>query len=254
MVDESCQRRLCYIDFKRTNDVMNAAPAFLSELAAKLTTIALADVLDAQGLRCQALPPSIRPLKEGSFLCGFARTGLFRPVFHVAQNSPAADLEEELISSLKGGEVVVLASAGAVPMTTLQDIQAQKFKEAGAAGFLSDGLVRGVKHLRSMDEFSVFSSGSTPLDGRGRGELAAIDVPIELGNIRIQKGDFLFGDEDGVVVVPKALVTQVIALAIEKQQSRAFKAPPTAESLEESNMVILDDGMMDEVDVFSARA
>jgi 4-hydroxy-4-methyl-2-oxoglutarate aldolase len=237
---------------------MNAAPAFLVELAAKLTSLALADVLDGQGLRCQALPSSIKPVKEGMSVCGFARTGLFRPVFHVPQTSPASALQDELISSLRGGEIVLMGCGGSSSVATLQDDQAQAFSNAGAAGFITDGLVRGVRFLKTMDDFSVFSTGSTPLDARGRGELAAIDVPVELGGIRIQKGDFIFGDEDGVVVVPKALATQVIALAIEKQQglNRVKPAKPAQEGFEEVEEAphILDDGaevMMDEMDAFS---
>jgi regulator of RNase E activity RraA len=64
--------------------------------------------------------------------------------------------------------------------------------------------------------FPVFHGGIGPLDSKGRGKASQIDVPIECGGVRIEPGDLVFGDADGVVVIPAALEQQVLASAFEK--------------------------------------
>ena len=81
----------------------------LSELAAKLYAAVLSDGLDEVGHRGQALKPFIRPLDDASVLCGFARTGLYRPVYHVEPARNPYAVEMALIDSLRAGEVAVLA-------------------------------------------------------------------------------------------------------------------------------------------------
>ena len=60
------------------------------------------------------------------------------------------------------------------------------------------------------------SGGIAPLDSRGRGKIMALDVPIECAGVQVHHGDLIFGDADGVVVVPQAVEKQVLDLAFEK--------------------------------------
>jgi regulator of RNase E activity RraA len=85
----------------------------------------------------------------------------------------------------------------------------------GAAGCVTDGLVRDVRAIRAM-KFPVFHGGIGPLDSKGRGKVMAIDVPVEVGGVRVSPGDLVFGDADGVVVIPRAVEQQVIAAAFAK--------------------------------------
>jgi regulator of RNase E activity RraA len=64
--------------------------------------------------------------------------------------------------------------------------------------------------------FPVFHGGIAPLDSKGRGRIMAIDVPIECAGVRVEPGDLVFGDADGVVVIPKQIESQVLQLAMEK--------------------------------------
>ena len=84
-----------------------------------------------------------------------------------------------------------------------------------AAGVVTDGLVRDVRFIREMG-FPVFAGGFGPLDSKGRGEVRAIDIPIECAGTSIRPGDWIFGDVDGVVVLPADLAEQAITLALEK--------------------------------------
>jgi regulator of RNase E activity RraA len=65
-------------------------------------------------------------------------------------------------------------------------------------------------------KFPVFHAGIAPLDSKGRGKIMAIDVPIECGGVKVSTGDLVFGDADGVVVIPQAVEAQVLDLAFEK--------------------------------------
>jgi regulator of RNase E activity RraA len=85
----------------------------------------------------------------------------------------------------------------------------------GAQGCVTDGLVRDVKAIREL-RFPVFHGGIGPLDSKGRGEVTAIDVPVECGGVTVNPGDLMFGDADGVLVVPQPVVRQALKLALEK--------------------------------------
>jgi regulator of RNase E activity RraA len=85
----------------------------------------------------------------------------------------------------------------------------------GAAGALMDGAVRDIKAIRAMG-FPVFHGGIGPLDTKGRGRVMAIDQPVRCAGVKVESGDLVFGDADGVVVVPRPVEAQVLALAFEK--------------------------------------
>jgi len=102
----------------------------------------------------------------------------------------------------------------------------------GAAGCLTDGLVRDVRRIREM-RFPVFAGGIGPLDSKGRAEMAAMDIAVEVAGVRIEPGDLVFGDVDGCVAIPKAVAPQVVARALEKvtAEDRTRDALAAGESL-----------------------
>lgn len=85
----------------------------------------------------------------------------------------------------------------------------------GAAGAVMDGCVRDIKAIRQMG-FPVFHGGIAPLDTKGRAKVMAIDVPIECAGVAVASGDLVFGDADGLVVIPQAVERQVLDLAFDK--------------------------------------
>jgi regulator of RNase E activity RraA len=88
----------------------------------------------------------------------------------------------------------------------------------GAVGCVTDGLVRDVRLIREM-RFPVFSGGIGPLDSKGRGTVVAIDVPVECGGVLVSPGDWIFGDVDGVVVLPGSLCERALRDALQKAAS-----------------------------------
>ena len=85
----------------------------------------------------------------------------------------------------------------------------------GAAGCITDGLVRDIRAIRKLG-FPVFHGGIGPLDSKGRGKVMAIDVPIACGGVQVAPGDLVFGDADGVICVPQAIERTAIVTALEK--------------------------------------
>lgn len=182
---------------------------------AKLYAAVLSDVLDAQGYRHQVLPPHIRPLDEELVLVGRARTGLYRDVYHVPRGHNPYELEIALIDDLQPGEVPVLGCGSSGRIAPWGELLTTACRARGANGCLTDGLVRDVKAVRAL-KFPVFHGGIGPLDSKGRGEVAAIDVPIECAGVTVNPGDLVFGDADGVLVVPQPIVKPTLKLALEK--------------------------------------
>lgn len=175
----------------------------------------LSDVLDAQGYRHQVLPPAIRPLDEAVVLCGRARTGLYRDVYHVPPGHNPYELEIALIDDLRSGDVTVLGCGRSGRIAPWGELLTTASLARGARGCVTDGLVRDVNAIRQL-KFPVFHGGIGPLDSKGRGEVCAIDVPIECAGVTVNPGDLVFGDADGVVVVPQPVAAQTVKQALEK--------------------------------------
>jgi 4-hydroxy-4-methyl-2-oxoglutarate aldolase len=175
----------------------------------------LSDVLDAQGYGHQVLAPWVRPLDDGLVLCGRARTGLYRDVYHVSPGHNPYELEIALIDDLRPGDVPVLGCGRSGRIAPWGELLTTASLARGAHGCVTDGLVRDVKAIREL-RFPVFHGGIGPLDSKGRGEVCAIDVPIECAGVTVNPGDLVFGDADGVVVVPQPLASQTLRAALEK--------------------------------------
>jgi 4-hydroxy-4-methyl-2-oxoglutarate aldolase len=180
-----------------------------------LCAAVLSDVLDGLGYRHQVLPPSIRPLDDGVVLCGRARTGLYRDVYHVPPGHNAYELEIALIDELRPGDVAVLGCGRSGRIAPWGELLTTASMARGAHGCVTDGLVRDTNAIRKL-KFPVFHGGIGPLDSKGRGEVCAIDVPLECAGVTVNPGDLVFGDADGVVVVPQPIVTQTVKQALEK--------------------------------------
>lgn len=176
----------------------------------------LSDVLDGFGRKNQAMRPFIRPLDENCVLFGRARTGLYMNTYAVADGENPYEVEIALVDDLKPGDVAVFGCGGPTDrIAPWGELLSTAARQRGAVGCVTDGLVRDIKHIRRM-EFPVFHGGIGPLDSRGRGKMMAMDVPIECGGVAVSPGDLVFGDVDGVVVIPRDISADVIAAAIER--------------------------------------
>jgi regulator of RNase E activity RraA len=188
-------------------------------LKADLYTAVLSDVLDSFGHMNQAMRPFIRPLDESKVLFGRARTGLYMNTYSVAEGENPYEIEIELVDDLKPGDVAVFDCGGPTErIAPWGELLSTASLKRGAVGCVTDGLVRDVRLIRELG-FPVFHGGIGPLDSKGRAKMMARDVPISCGGVRVASGDLIFGDADGVVVIPQAIASQVIDAAIAKVKS-----------------------------------
>ena len=190
--------------------------AFNPDQFRDLSAAVLSDVMDVLGLMNQAMRPFVRPLDENLVLAGRARTGLYMLAYEVREGENPYEVEIALVDDLKPGDVPVLACNGPTqriaPWGELLSTAAQV---RGAAGCITDGLVRDVRQIREM-RFPVFHGGIGPLDTKGRATMVQRDVPVECAGVKVSNGDIVFGDVDGVVVIPQERAAEVLAKAKEK--------------------------------------
>ncbi|HVN03709.1 MAG TPA: RraA family protein [Bryobacteraceae bacterium] len=202
----------------------------------ELFSAVIGDVMDKLGLRRQFLPQPIQPLRREMVVAGRAMTVLEANFFEdVCEGSPnpisakSFGLMLEALDDLKTNEVYVCT--GAAPRFALWgELMTRRALRCGAAGAVLDGFSRDTRGVLASG-FPVFSRGSYAQDQGPRGKVVDFRVPIEMEGVRIEPGDILFGDMDGVCVVPKAAERDVFVRALEK--ARAEKTVGRA----------LDDGM-----------
>ena len=190
-------------------------PGFLDQIRQSLYTAVLSDVLDDLGFRDQTMAPTIRPLDENLTLAGFARTGLYREVFHTVAGENPYELEIALVDDLKPDEVAVLGCCGSRRIAPWGVLLSTASRARGAAGCVTDGMVRDIRAIRALC-FPVFHGGIAPLDSKGRGKVAEIDTPIRCGGVAVATGDLVVGDADGVIVVPQAAEAEALRRSFAK--------------------------------------
>ncbi|HEX2886265.1 RraA family protein [Vineibacter terrae] len=187
----------------------------LQEIADRFFASVLSDCLDQVGCSRQAMPPRIRPLDEARVMVGRARTALYVDVYHVEPGENPYELEIGLVDSLKPGELPVFSCGASGRIAPWGELLSTAAAARGAVGALMDGCVRDIRAIRAMG-FPVFHGGIAPLDSKGRGKVIAVDVPVECAGVAVTPGDLVFGDADGLVVVPQAVEAEVLALADKK--------------------------------------
>jgi len=188
------------------------------ERFAAIYTAALADILDARGYHDQTLPPSIRPLAPGMRLAGRAYTVKGRPA-ETADYDKALRKVLAMLGEVPADHVAVYACEQDVS-AHLGELSVTSLSARRVAGCVLDGGCRDVRFI--LDEgFPVFCRFVTPEDSTWRWELEATQVPVTIGRVRIEPGDWVVADDDGVVVVPQAIAADVLSEAEKKAQTES---------------------------------
>ena len=178
----------------------------------ELFTAVAGDVMDKIGLRRQFLPPEIQPLREEMVAIGRAMTVLEADIFEL--EDPPFGLMLHALDGLKTGEIYVCTGASPryAQWGELMSIRAAK---CGAVGAILDGPARDTRGILELG-FPTFSRGRYAQDQGPRGKVIDFRVPVEIEGTRIEPGDILFGDMDGVCAVPRKAEEEVFAGAFEK--------------------------------------
>ncbi|MCF8567323.1 RraA family protein [Alicyclobacillus tolerans] len=182
-------------------------------ISQKLYTGVICDTLDQLGFRNQAMREDIRPMDQAVTLVGTAKTMLAVDVYQTMKNP--YDTEIKAIDSIQPDEVVVVATNRSTRNGPWGELLSTAAKMRGARGAIVDGLIRDSKRISEL-RFPVFCTGFKPVDSNGRGIVIDYDCPVEVGGVLVNSGDIVFADHDGVVVIPKDTLEQVVEIALQK--------------------------------------
>ena len=187
----------------------------------ELFTALVGDILDKMGLYHQFLPANIKPLSPSMMVIGRAMPVLEADVFGDQCEKPENPqigepfgLMFEALDNLRENEVYICSGASPVYALWggLMTTRAQYLKAAGA---VVNGYSRDTNEILQLN-FPVFSMGSYAQDQGVRGKVIDYASPIEFAGIRIYPGDVVFGDRDGVLIVPQQAVEESFVGAIQK--------------------------------------
>lgn len=178
-----------------------------------LYTAVVSDAMDQIGVRHQAMREYLRPVHGRAAFAGWARTISCADIHHIPDNPYGVEIEA--VDSLLPGEIAVVGTHKSLRNAPWGELLSTAARARGARGAVVDGLVRDIVKIEELG-FPVFASGIKPVDSMGRGVVTAYNVPVECGDVLVHPGDFVFADYDGVVVIPSAVVPQVIELATDK--------------------------------------
>lgn len=181
----------------------------LAELGRSLYSGLVCDVLDYFDCRNQSLKSAFVPVRPDTYVFGYAYPVKAERVDTMPENA----LVNQCISvdQVKPGDVYLLTTKeddfdGAV----WGELMSTGVRAHGGVGAIINGMLRDTKQVLEMD-FPVISRGHLPTTSKGRTEITEWDVPVEIDGVSIRPGDLVFGDIDGVAVIPAEIADQVLA-------------------------------------------
>ena len=178
----------------------------------ELFTAVVGDVMDKIGLRRQFLPPQVRPLAPGMVTIGRAMTVLEADCFD--EPKKPFGLMLEALDDLKQDEIYV-CTGGSPRYALWGELMSTRAMKLGSAGAVLNGYARDTHGILDLG-FPTFSYGPYAQDQGPRGQVIDFRCPIEMDGVTIETGDVVFGDIDGVCVIPRAGEEEVFRLAVEK--------------------------------------
>jgi regulator of RNase E activity RraA len=179
---------------------------------ARLFSAVVGDILDRLGFAHQYLPPAIGPLERSMVLAGRALTVKLEKVEDASDRNYG--LLFEALDDLKPGEV--FTAGGAIDDCAVWgELMTARALKLRAAGAVLDGPGRDTRGVIKR-RFPVFCRGSYGQDQAGRAKAAAYRVPLQIGQARVEDGDLLLGDADGVLAIPRKVEREVLEKAFEK--------------------------------------
>jgi len=181
-------------------------PQWLSQ-ARSLSTAEVSDALDFFNLPGSAL--GIRPVAGPARLFGQAFTVCFAPIDRFEPGTVG-----DFIDRLVPGSVVVLDNAGRLDCTVWGGILSRLAAHKRIGGTVIDGVCRDTAEADEAN-YPLYARGKFMRTGKDRVQVEAYEQPVVLGDVRVCSGDLVIGDADGVVVVPRLRMQEVLTRALE---------------------------------------
>ena len=186
----------------------------------ELYSAVIGDILDKMGRLHQFLPWRVQPIDTEMVVAGRAMTVLEADAFEELSNGRNPIMKKpfglmlEALDDLREDEVYICT--GSSPSYALVgELMCTRMQVLGAAGAVVNGFHRDTKGLLEL-KFPCFSYGRYAQDQGPRGKVIDFRVPIEIEGVRVNPGDIVFGDLDGVLVIPREIEEEVITRAYEK--------------------------------------
>jgi regulator of RNase E activity RraA len=187
----------------------------------ELFTALVGDVLDKLGYFHQFVSPQIKPLRSDMVVIGRAMPVLEADVFmEIAETTQLSLMKKpfgmmfEALDSLQQNEVYICS--GSSPRYALWGgLMSTRALKLEAAGAVVDGYSRDTPEILRLN-FPTFSIGSYAQDQGPRGKVIDYRVPIEFNGVRVNPGDIVYGDLDGLLIIPKQVEKEAFSGAIEK--------------------------------------
>ena len=174
-------------------------------------TAAVNDVLREMGYLYQTLPNNILPLKEGMKVSGFAFTIKGTPNLTIENEMPE---RAKMLEQIKPGSICVFDTSNDTVSAQWGEIMTMAARRVGCCGAVVDGGVRDTDKVLEQ-EFPVFCKYRSSNGMLGRFRIINWEIPVKIGDVTIFPGDFVFGDIDGVIIVPRKVCYEVLVKAEE---------------------------------------
>ncbi|MDA9187824.1 RraA family protein [Flavobacteriaceae bacterium] len=193
---------------------------FLNQIKGNLNTSVVGDIMDQLGFQNQFLTPKIKPLRDDMIVIGRAMPVLETDTLDNTSTSSNAMLKKpfglmlEALDQLKENEIY-LCTGGTPSYALWGELMSTRALQCGASGAVLNGYSRDTLGILKLN-FPTFSYGTYAQDQAPRGKVIDFRVPIKIDNVVITPGDVVFGDIDGVCIIPQEIDKKVVELALEK--------------------------------------
>lgn len=203
-------------------------PARIAKTAARFRNLYAAvvyDIMDEMALPNQCLDLGISALDRTMQVAGPAYTLMAGPDMRerseIEPNPKMADFA--MFTHMYDGCVVVVSAAGESQSGVWGELLSNASSARGATGVVIDGGIRDSRLLREIDNWSVFARYTSPIESLRRTRIRDLEVPIAMtgtltSQVRVSPGDWIYGDEDGVIVIPADALEEVLAKSEEAKE------------------------------------
>jgi len=180
----------------------------------KLYAAVIADACDQQGFPNQGMDHRIRLMTDSAVkVAGRAMTILTVDIYEITDDPYGREIEA--IDNVKVNDIVVVCTNYSVRAGFWGQILSTAARARGAKGAVLDGLTRDVEKIKQMG-FPVFACGRSGLDSKGRMTVVNYNCPVVCGGVLVRPGEIVFGDSDGVVVIPREREKEILEASFAK--------------------------------------
>lgn len=178
-----------------------------------LTAAIVSDSLDACGVCHQVMRPDVVGVQPGLRAVGRAATVAFIPDERDSADPYRAAIDA--IDGLRPGQLVVIATGGDDRTAYWGELFSAAATGRGAVGTVTDGPTRDTRAVRGLG-YPLFGVGTRPVDYRARMAIGTVGATVDCGGVRVDPDDLVVADDDGVVVVPRAVEDEVLRRAADR--------------------------------------